>query len=1032
MAEANRFSIGDAVTRVANPAAVGTVIHGPERRVGENWYRVRFGARPEAIREDDLQPHVEAATIDDLIRVGQYGLNETISRRLTLAKIREPLREAIYSLDSSRTDFHAYQFKPLFKFLASERNRLLIADEVGLGKTIEAGYILRELRARSEINRVLIVCPAALRVKWQVELANRFGEQFDLFNAEQLRGWLGQDNGQRALRGIVSMQTLRTEGLLDRLEEHAPRLDLLIVDEAHHHRNQETAQHRAVRQLCNTSESIVFLTATPLHLGNVDLFNLLRLLLPEEFQSLNVFEQRLQANQHIVRAETLLRSRSQGSVQAARHSLLQARTAQGPFNFAGNPIYKRLLATLEHLDEGDVAGVVQAQSELSHINLLSHVLTRTKKRDTGLPVPKRVPHIVPVRFAPEERTAYDRIYDFCAEHYTKAAGRWAAQFPLIALQRQMASSIPATLRHYYNLRRQVQQLDEDDCDDGSEDAAVITPLVQIPGFFDLIDELRSLTVGKPDSKLFALRELLAGTADRKVVVFSSSRRSLLYLEEQLMIAGIECVRIDGLVPYNPGNPAEDERQLRIGRFRDPAGPRVLLSSEVGSEGLDFQFCDTLVNWDLPWNPMVVEQRIGRLDRLGQKSERIVIRNFSTAGTIEDRVLRRLYDRVGLFEGAIGPLEPILGDVIQELTSELLRPHLTAEEIDEIVEKRALALEQKLQTEMQFEQNAEALLGHDEVIRDRIEKVRKLGRYVTPAELHLFVQDFLRHNYPAAALRDRYDGTQTRDAGEHCFWMTVNQPLRELVRYSGGSADDPELVRFLTRPIDRDLRVTFHSKAAMTDRSVELIHNQHPLVKSIVKTLERTPEKLLSVGRAILRTHLVPEGDYAFYWAEVSETGLQAGKAIWCEVAEHDGTNRIEDHELAEQLIYEVLVHGEGWREGFEAPNATSAMRVKIMLQDWVIERCDRRRAVASEQNNSRVEARLAAMEATTAARRRVVEGQLQHHRERGNHRIIPAVQGQLQRIENDFVLRRGQLNEGRDVSVGYSDGGFGYIRVFRT
>jgi len=447
------FETGDAVVRITTRDIVGTVISSRFRQSGDDWYRVRFGATVQVVLEADLELFVQTSSIESLIEAGVYSSHESLARRLTLAKLQSPLRDAIYSLDSSRTEFHAYQFKPLFKFLSSDRNRILIADEVGLGKTIEAGYIMREQRARFEIDRVLVVCPAALRQKWQMELSTRFGEQFEIFTAPTLRAWLARDDGRKRLQGIVSMQTLRTENLLEQLEEKAPSLDLLIVDEAHHHRNRETAQHRAVRQLTITSDAIVFLTATPLHLGNQDLFNLLNLLLPEDFDRIDVFEQRLRINEHIVRAETALRSTVKGRVSVAAESLRRASARPDTFGFSQNKTYARALARLDRIADDDIAGIVEAQEELSQLNLISHVVTRTKKRDAYPDAAKRDPVIYPVIFTESERIAYDTVYAFCAEHYTRTVGNWAAQFPLIMLQRQMASSIPAMLEHYREVIR---------------------------------------------------------------------------------------------------------------------------------------------------------------------------------------------------------------------------------------------------------------------------------------------------------------------------------------------------------------------------------------------------------------------------------------------------------------------------------------------------------------------------------------------------------------------------------------------------
>lgn len=1020
------FEAGDAVVRITTRDVVGTVISSRFRQNGDDWYRVRFGATVQVILADDLERFVEASSIESLIAAGVYSSHESLARRLTLAKLQTPLRDAIYSLDSSRTEFHAYQFKPLFKFLSSDRNRILIADEVGLGKTIEAGYILREQRARFEIDRVLIVCPASLRQKWQMELSTRFGEQFEIFTAPTLRAWLARDDGRKRLQGIVSMQTLRTESLMDQMEQKTPALDLLIVDEAHHHRNRETAQHQAVRQLTVSSDAIVFLTATPLHLGNQDLFNLLNLLLPEDFDRIDVFEQRLRVNEHIVRAETALRATFPGKVKAAAESLRRASSRPDPFGFASNKTYARVLSQLDTIADGDVEGIVDVQEDLASLNLISHVVTRTKKRDAYPDAPKRDPVIYPVTFTEAERIAYDTVYAFCAEHYTRTVGNWAAQFPLIMLQRQMASSIPAMLEHYREVIR-IRAEEPDDEDQGDDAPDSMTKLVDIPGFGTLIDELLDLPLAREDTKLAALIRVLRDAGDDKVVVFSYFRGSLRYLERRLGEAGVECTRIDGSVPYNINNPEEDERQNRINRFRDPEGPRVLLSSEVGSEGLDFQFCHTLVNWDLPWNPMVVEQRIGRLDRLGQKAQRISIFNFSTPGTIEDRVLRRLYDRVGLFEGAIGPLEPILGEAIKELTADLLRPHLTDAEIDELVERKAMALQQKLRLERQFESESEALLGQDHIARDRIERVRRLGRYVTPSELQIFVADFLSIEHPDASLRGRYDGTKTRDAGEGCFWMRFTPSIREFVRNRTKRLDDPALLHFLDRPISSDLRVTFDPQAALTSPAIEHIHNQHPLVKAIASFLGETPERIQPVCRVSLHTDLVPENDYAFFWGEVNEEGLQAGRSIWAEMSQHDATERLAP-DVAERLLYEMIVGGDAWPE-FDAPTGADAEKMTQIFEEWIRERCLLRRNQAQEQNETRVSARLSSLKASTEAKLAIVRGQLEQHRLKGNQRIIPAVEGKLRKIEADFEQRERQLQGGRKVSVTYTAGGFGYVRV---
>src|SRR5262249_19505057 len=148
-----------------------------------------------------------------------------------------------YAFNASRTRFYPYQFKPLIKFLDSPDHRLMICDEVGLGKTIEAGLILTELRARQTIRRVLVVCPANLGPKWKLELKQRFGEDFDILAAPEFLEYLEEyesDPDRSVLNGIVSIESARQERILERLEYLSPQFDLVIVDEAHHLRNSGT------------------------------------------------------------------------------------------------------------------------------------------------------------------------------------------------------------------------------------------------------------------------------------------------------------------------------------------------------------------------------------------------------------------------------------------------------------------------------------------------------------------------------------------------------------------------------------------------------------------------------------------------------------------------------------------------------------------------------------------------------------------------------------------------------------------------
>ena len=241
------YSPKDAVRDRSERSRVGFIVREPRRYAGEYWYPVQFGAERTELPETRLELYEGGEDLDSLLEQGRFGNKDTFAKCVTFTKLRTPLRNTLYSFRASRTQFHAYQFKPLLKFLDSPRQRLLIADEVGLGKTIEAGFILRELKVRHPTRRVLIVCPSALCRKWQEEMARRFDEEFQILRAEDMRTFLKkvEEQPDRApLQGIIPLQSLRAKAFLEVFEANKPLLDLVIVDEAHHMRNSGTLSNK--------------------------------------------------------------------------------------------------------------------------------------------------------------------------------------------------------------------------------------------------------------------------------------------------------------------------------------------------------------------------------------------------------------------------------------------------------------------------------------------------------------------------------------------------------------------------------------------------------------------------------------------------------------------------------------------------------------------------------------------------------------------------------------------------------------------
>ena len=265
-----------------------------------------------------------------------------------------------------------------------------------------------------------------------------------------------------------------------------------------------------------------------------------------------------------------------------------------------------------------------------------------------------------------------------------------------------------------------------------------------------------------------------------MVLFSYFRATLDYLHERLEKDGITTIVLMG------GSGYDKDEILKT--FEGPAGPQVLLSSEVASEGVDLQFCRLLINYDLPWNPMKIEQRIGRIDRLGQKAPTITIWNLFYGNTIDARIYTRLFERLQIFEYALGTTEPILGGEIARMTSDLLRGHLTPEQEEQRIEQTALALRTLQRQEERLEKEAAHLVAHGDYILRQVHASRRLHRWVNSEDIRSYVMEHFKLHYPGCGFEkiaedeEGYDITLTNEAKHHLesFIREIELPPPEAV------------------------------------------------------------------------------------------------------------------------------------------------------------------------------------------------------------------------------------------------------------
>lgn len=279
MAFEAQFRVGDYVQRVNQPELAGIVRELRWDQQVESWnYLVQFGAQLRAVPEESLEAVDIVESVWDSLERGSLSGKTHFVFTLTYERLKSPPARIAHSFATARTQFYPYQFKPLLKFLDNPGKAILIADDVGLGKTIEAAYILRELDAHQAIERVVVVVPARLRSKWEKELSQRFDEHFKVVKGADLieqANRIAKGRELEEFRWITSFESTRSEEVRAALDEGLLPIDVLIVDEAHRLRNPETMQHKVGAALARSANAIIFLTATPVQNKLEDLWNLL-------------------------------------------------------------------------------------------------------------------------------------------------------------------------------------------------------------------------------------------------------------------------------------------------------------------------------------------------------------------------------------------------------------------------------------------------------------------------------------------------------------------------------------------------------------------------------------------------------------------------------------------------------------------------------------------------------------------------------------------------------------------------------------
>lgn len=997
---------GDRVRLLADPARVGVIVGGPHDYPGGRSYTVFFGpTETQTVAERALAKAVATREI-----VGSPKGEFLIAMLLT--KLNNKLGDILYTYQGSRTQFEPYQFKPVFKYLDAPAEGILIADEVGLGKTIEAAILYQELKARSEIHRVLVVCPAGLRDKWRLELLSRFDEDFRIFRTADVVSDLltyGDTDGAAPVHAIVGLETIRQQSIQDALEENPVRFDLVIIDEAHHLRNSGTLSNQIAERLSTLADFTILLTATPLQTSQQDLFNLLRLLDETQFSSLDDFLRQLQPNRYLNAAITALRQSPPDTALAAR-SLREVGGLEAGAQVTVHPVYPGVIGRLERGDL-DRRMIAEIQRDIDRMNVMSSIYTRTKKRDvTG--IAHREAHVIHVAITDQERDFYAMALEHArAQARAKSGSGWIPGFAGMMRERQAASCIAAT-RDYL-----VEQLRTGKADMGVEDSE--SDLVdRTPGDRTslngrLLDSAKA--VGDTDSKyeafLQALQMAIRERPDSKIIVFSYFRRTLAYLERRLKAAGIYPVQINGTV-------SPHDRTGIIERFRADPAVQVMLTSEVGSEGLDFQFCDTLFNYDLPWNPMRVEQRIGRIDRYGQKSPKIRIYSFFLADTIEARILERLYARIGIFEESVGELEPILGPMVHDLTLAIFSAQLTPEQELAKLEQLLRQMEVRRLVEEDLSKRTAELMGQDALILEAVNDTVASGKYISGSELRAVVEAFVRDTGRAAELVDR--------VGDGTVVLHPDPVLRRAIVDEIDMARDgrPSTVEFIRRLNNAErIAATFDGNEARLKPTLDLFNLRHPLVRAAIAHARRTRQESLPVTDIAVPEETAASGPGTYTFAVVLFDVRSATPQMRLDSFVFDERGeRVPDLERSLLRLVQDLGSGHAGQPWTEAGRDGILDQVSLAASGLA----DQLEAEALERNDAAIAVRSATLQRTYRAR---IAKRREQISRATNERIIRMWTAEVRRTEEELSRKLAGLEATRQVAVLFRAVGIGRLHV---
>ena len=755
--------------------------------------------------------------------------------RYRFASIYDPL----LAIHSSRVDPLPHQIEAVYRYvLRMPRIRFLLAHDPGAGKTIMAGLIIKELKMRKTINSVLIVVPGHLRDQWRRELKEKFDEPVVVVDRSHVEAHYAENVWTKGGTIITSIDFAKQNDILRSLD--VSEFDLTIVDEAHKmsavrygDKTDKTGRYRLGETLSQVSEHLLFLTATP-HRGDPENFRLfLDLLEPGFFATSEMIQK---------------------SIDAEDNPLFLRRAKEDMKNFDGKPLF----------------------------------------------VPRNV-ETIPINLSNQEMKLYNSVSEYVRVQYDKAIQSEKKRnitFALIILQRRMASSTYALLRSLERRQRRLQRILRDfdqgvvkpptmssqpdldtveDMDEAerwreeekwealssAENREEID--IEIQTIDRLIADARAVIEQESERKLEELRDTLedldSKQCGKKILIFTESKDTLLYLEKKISFWGYPVNTIHGGMKL-------DERVRAEAVFRNET--RVMVATEAAGEGINLQFCHLMINYDLPWNPNRLEQRMGRVHRYGQQFE-VTVFNMVAVSTREGQIMKKLFDKLKKIKSDMNSdkIFDVITEVIPGMTLQKLMGEATANtrSMSDILQDLDVTIDKEYERNIREALNdslATKYMNHAALL-DMRERARanKLNPEYTGEMFELAFA------LAGGRVRKRADGLAALDS--------LPTDLRRIT-------DGVEHQNSYGHALSRYPKVSFDKDQAAT-KNAEFMVFGHPVFEAVLEWIIRNCTKDAQQGAAF-----------------ADPTGLMDGYVLFHEIELRDGTKRVAGKRLVSHFV----------------------------------------------------------------------------------------------------------------------------------